>query len=61
MATSRVTEPTGLKPGNERWHRHEGDDHRSWVIVKPGVVGPSGKTLFGATSSDSSSRWWKMK
>jgi hypothetical protein len=33
-ATFRVTQPTGLMPGYERRHRHEGGEHSRWGIVK---------------------------
>lgn len=36
VASSRVTKPGRDHPGTtRRRHRHEGAEHRSWVIVKP--------------------------
>jgi hypothetical protein len=36
VASSRVTKPGRDHPGTtRRRHRHDGAEHRSWVIVKP--------------------------
>lgn len=54
-AAFRVTKPSGLTPGYERRHRHEGATHTEGCPVNERMGTPRGVCL-GTTSSDSSKR-----